>query len=111
MTKPVCQYLLLSLLLSVVPSFSLANEPADIHRPDSTVATQAPSEPGLTRSIASYETRIAELEAAAGPHAAGLVEARSSLGMLYQQAGDHGQAIAVLRDACSRCASTRGCTA
>ena len=99
MTKPVCQCLLLSLLLSVVPSLSSGNEPTDIHRADSTVATQAPSGPGLTQSIARYETRIAELEAAEGPHAAELVEVRQSLGLLHQQAGDHGQAIAVLRDA------------
>ena len=99
MTKPVCQCLLLSLLLSVVPSLSSGNEPTDIHRADSTVATQAPSGPGLTQSTARYETRIAELEAAEGPHAAELVEVRQSLGLLHQQAGDHGQAIAVLRDA------------
>ena len=99
MTKPVCQCLLLSLLLSVVPSLSSGNEPTDIHRADSTVVTQAPSGPGLTQSTARYETRIAELEAAEGPHAAELVEVRQSLGLLHQQAGDHGQAIAVLRDA------------
>ena len=70
MTEPVCRYFLPLLVIGIVPSFSPANEPADIHRPDSTVATQAPSDPGLTRSIASYETRVAELEAAEGPHAA-----------------------------------------
>ena len=93
MTQPVCrQYLLPVLLLGIAPSIAPGNDASGTHPPD-------PAAPGLTRSIASYETRIAELESAEGPHAAELVEARSSLGMLYQQAGDHGQAIAVLRDA------------
>ena len=99
MTRPVCRYFLPLLVFGIVPSVSPANEPADIHRPDSTVATQAPSDPTLTRSIAAYEKQITELESAEGPHAEPLVEARSSLGMLYQQAGDHGRAITVLRDA------------
>ena len=99
MTRPVCRYFLPLLVFGIVPSVSTADEPADIHRPDSTVATQAPSDPTLTRSIAAYEKQITELESAEGPHAEPLVEARSSLGMLYQQAGDHGRAITVLRDA------------
>ena len=99
MTRPVCRYFLPLLVFGIVPSVSPANEPADIHLPDSTVATQAPSDPTLTRSIAAYEKQITELESAEGPHAEPLVEARSSLGMLYQQAGDHGRAITVLRDA------------
>ena len=84
--------LVMFLLLGIAPSIATGNDASGTQPPD-------PAAPGLTRSIASYETRIAELEAGAGPHAAGLVEARSSLGMLYQRAGDHGQAIAVLRDA------------
>ena len=99
MTRPVCRYFLPLLVFGIVPSVSPANEPADVHLPDSTVATQAPSDPTLTRSIAAYEKQITELESAEGPHAEPLVEARSSLGMLYQQAGDHGRAITVLRDA------------
>ena len=99
MTRPVCRYLLSLLVFGIVPCVAPADELADVHRSDSTVATQVPSDPGLSRSITAYEKQIAELEAAEGPHAAGLVEARSGLGMLYQQAGDHGQAIAVLRDA------------
>ena len=50
-------------------------------------------------SIARYQARIAELEAAEGPHAGELVELRSSLGLLHQQAGNHGQAVAALQDA------------
>ena len=99
MTRPVCRYFLSLLVFGIVPCVAPADELADVHRSDSTVATQVPSDPGLSRSIAAYEKQIADLEAAEGPHAAGLVEARSSLGMLYQQAGDHGKAIAVLRDA------------
>ena len=98
--------LVIFLLLGIVPSIAPGNDASGTHplgaapsAQQEQTATQTPSDPALIRSIASYETRIAELESAAGPHAAGLVEARSSLGMLYQQAGDHGQAIAVLRDA------------
>ncbi len=99
MTRPVCRYFLSLLVFGIVPSVSAAGEPAGVHRPGSSVAAQAPSDPGLSRSIAAYEKQIAELEVAEGPHAADLVEARSSLGMLYQQGGDHGRAIAILRDA------------
>ena len=84
--------LVMFLLLGIAPSIAPGNDASGIQPP-------GPEAPGLTRSIASYETRIAELEAAAGPHAAELVEVRQGLGMLYQQAGDHRQAIAVLRDA------------
>ena len=98
--------LVIFLLLGIVPSIALGNDASGTHplgaapsAQQEQTATQTPSDPALTRSITRYETRIAELESAAGPHAAELVEARSSLGMLYQQAGDHGQAIAVLRDA------------
>ena len=86
------QYLLPVLLLGIAPSIAPGNDASGIQPP-------GPEAPGLTRSITRYETRIAELEAAAGPHAAELVEVRQGLGMLYQQAGDHRQAIAVLRDA------------
>ena len=51
------------------------------------------------QAAANYEARITELEAAAGPHAAELAEVRLSLGLLRQQAGDHGQALAALQDA------------
>ena len=84
--------LVMFLLLGIAPSIAPGNDASGIQPPD-------PAAPGLTRSIAAYEKQITELESAAGPHAEPLVEARSSLGMLYQQAGDHGQAITVLRDA------------
>ena len=86
------QYLLPVLLLGIAPSIAPGNDASGTQPPD-------PAAPALTRSITRYETRIAELEAAAGPHAAELVEVRQGLGMLHQQAGDHRQAIAVLRDA------------
>ena len=50
-------------------------------------------------SIARYESRIADLEAAQGPHAEELIEARRSLGLLLQQAGEHGRAVAALQQA------------
>ena len=50
-------------------------------------------------SIARYEARIAELEAAEGPHAEQLIEARLSLGLQRQRAGDHRQALAALQGA------------
>ena len=93
MATPVCRQCLLPfLLLGIAPSIALGNEASGTQAP-------GPEAPGLTRSIARYETRVAELEAAEGPHAAELVEVRQGLGLLHQQAGDHGQAIAVLRDA------------
>ena len=98
--------LVIFLLLGIVPSIAPGNDASGTHPPGAApsaqqeqTATQTPSDPTLTRSIAAYENQITELESAEGPHAEPLVEARSSLGMLYQQAGDHGQAIAVLRDA------------
>ncbi len=84
--------LVIFLLLCVAPSIAPGNDVSGIQPP-------GPAAPGLVRSIAGYEKQIAEMEVAEGPHAAGLVEARSSLGMLYQQAGDHGRAVTVLRDA------------
>ena len=61
----------------------------------------APEQSGGARqeSIARYEARIADLEAAEGPHAGQLVEARFSLGLLLQQAGDHRQALTALQGA------------
>ena len=50
-------------------------------------------------SIARYESRIAELEAAEGPHAEELIEVRQSLGLLLRQAGEHGRAVQVLQGA------------
>ena len=50
-------------------------------------------------SIARYESSIADLEAAQGPHAEELIEARQSLGLLLQQAGEHGRAVAALQQA------------
>ena len=51
------------------------------------------------QSIARYEERIADLEAALGPHADELIEVRLSLGLLLQQAGDHGRAVEALQGA------------
>ena len=51
------------------------------------------------QTIARYEARIAELEATAGPHAEALIEVHSSLGLLLQQAGEHGRAVAALQRA------------
>ena len=51
------------------------------------------------QSVARYEARIADLEAAEGPHAGELIEVRLSLGLLFQQAGDHGRAVAALQQA------------
>ena len=51
------------------------------------------------QAVTGYEARIARLEAAAGPHATELAEVRFSLGLLHQQLGDHGQALAALQDA------------
>ena len=107
MVTPVCRQCLLPfLLLGIAPSIALGNDASGTHPPgaaapaqEEQTATQAPPGSGPGRSITRYETRIAELEAAAGPHAAELVEVRQGLGMLHQQAGDHRQAIAVLRDA------------
>ena len=50
-------------------------------------------------AIARYEARIAGLEAAEGPHAEELIEARRSLGLLLQQAGEHGRAVKALQGA------------
>ena len=50
-------------------------------------------------SISRYEVRIADLEAAEGPHAEQLIEARLSLGLLRQQAGNHRQALTALQEA------------
>ena len=107
MAIPVCRQCLLPfLLLGIAPSIAPGNDASGTHPPgaaapvqEEQTATQAPSDSEPGRSIARYETRIAELEAAEGPHAAELVEVRQGLGLLHQQAGDHGQAIAVLRDA------------
>lgn len=60
---------------------------------------QEPGDAAQQQAITDYEARIAELEAAAGPHATELAEVRFSLGLLHQQLGDHGQALAVLQDA------------
>ena len=54
---------------------------------------------GQQESIARYEARIADLEAAEGPHAKELIEARRSLGLLLQQAGEHGRAVEALQGA------------
>ena len=86
------QYLLPVLLLGIASSIALGNEASGTQAP-------GPEATAPTRSIARYETRIAELEAAEGPHAPELFEVRQSLGLLHQQAGDHRQAIAILRDA------------
>ena len=51
------------------------------------------------QSVARYRARIADLEAAEGPHAGELIEARLSLGLLFQQAGNHRQAVVELQDA------------
>ena len=51
------------------------------------------------QSIARYEARIADLEAAKGPHAEELIEVRRSLGLLLQQAGEHGRAVEALQGA------------
>ena len=61
----------------------------------------APEQSGASpqASIARYEARVAELEAAAGPHAEELIEVRQSLGLLLQQAGEHGRAVAALQQA------------
>ena len=50
-------------------------------------------------TIVRYESRIAELESAGGPHAEELIEARQSLGLLLQQAGEHGRAVQALQGA------------
>ena len=61
----------------------------------------AQEQPGAAhqQSIARYESRIADLEAAEGPHAEELIEVRQSLGLLLQQAGEHGRAVEALQDA------------
>ena len=75
---------LLPLLLSINMTVSVAQE-----------------QPGAAQqeAIARYQARIAGLEAAEGAHAEGLIEARLSLGLLLQQAGDHGRAVDVLQGA------------
>ena len=92
------------LLFGIAPSIAPGNDASGIQPP-------GPEAPGLTRSITRYETRIAELEAAAGPHAAELVEVRQGLGMLYQQAGDHGRRLSYCGTPCNRYASTKDSTA
>ena len=84
--------LVIFLLLNIAPSIVLGNEAS---------GTQAPGHeaPALTQSISRYETRIAELEAAEGPHAQRLVEAQLSLGLLHQQAGNHPEAVSALKRA------------
>ena len=100
MSKSVCQLLFLLLLLGLIASVSSGNEPER-----STVEkwhTDVPSTDQRTEyleSIARYEAWVAELEAAGGPHATELVEARLNLGMLQQQAGEHGQALVSLQGA------------
>ena len=51
------------------------------------------------QSVARYEARIADLEAAGGAHAGELIEVRRSLGLLLQQAGEHGRALEALQEA------------
>ena len=51
------------------------------------------------QSIIRYEERAADLEATEGPHAEELIEVRLSLGLLHQQAGDHGRALEALQAA------------
>ncbi len=51
------------------------------------------------QSIIRYEARAADLEATEGPHAEELIEVRLSLGLLHQQAGDHGRALEALQAA------------
>ena len=61
----------------------------------------APEHSGVAQqqSIARYESRIADLEADEGPHAEELIEVRQSLGLLLQQAGEHGRAVEALQGA------------
>ncbi|MDT8399202.1 MAG: hypothetical protein RQ899_11360 [Pseudomonadales bacterium] len=57
------------------------------------------SDRDLTLSINEYLTSISELETDLGPYSNELMEASQSVGLLYQQQGEHGKAIDFLHQA------------
>ena len=106
MSGPACQLLLLFLLFSLFAPTSPGMETAGTDRPGAEspapgqqAKVQTSPDAAQLATITRHQAQIAELQAAAGPHAPGLIEIQQNLGLLQQQAGNHRNALVSLQAA------------